>query len=811
MLTEQEWQEHNEHERAWWGDCLNTSDEEFKQLKYALLMGLEQYSFYAKDRRFGNGYDLGGRSVLDVGGGPVSLLLKCRNLGPAWVVDPCRWPGWIMARYEAAAICYLQQPAENQYLDGQLFDEVWLYNVLQHVYRPEDVARNALAHLKPGGNLRVFEWIETMETPGHPHVLTAERLNVAFGVQGQVVDTLWPACPTQAWAVAMAKSDRRYTVTVTSTGRFSLLKRMIESLKATLGPHPPERILISDDSGNKEQGELIKGEWDSDPMIECHFQDARHGQAWNVDYVLGLVKTPWVFMCEDDWEFTRTGYIKNSFRIMESEPSVALVGLVIDDRYRAAGAVGEWHVTDGGTAYYDHAKWRLSDQHDWWHGWVGSPHLMRMADLRSLGRFQDYMTEGDWDRHFGEANMRSVWLDQQYAHHTGDAVSTFAPGVAHMWVQRYPSFRFHLLGLPHVPTHRDVSCCAYTQKAVKLAAMLTKLGHDVILYAGEGSQADCREIVQVVSEADRVQTYGHHDWHREFFKFAPSDHAYQTFQANAIVAINERKQARDFLLCPWGNFQQPIAEAVNLMAVESGIGYQGVFAKYRVFESYAWMHHVYGLLGMHDGSWYDAVIPNYYHPADFPFCERKDGDFLYFGRLVGRKGVQVAVETTRALGAKLLCVGQGSLVNPAEGLNISDAHVEHRPAVGPEERAQLLGHARAVFLPTSYIEPFGGVAVEAMFCGTPVITSDWGAFTETVQHGVTGWRCRTLKQFIWGAEHAGDIKPEDCRRWAVDNYSCDRVALMYQAYFEQLWDLWQPQGWMLRESPVENLDWLRRA
>jgi hypothetical protein len=48
-----------------------------------------------------------------------------------------------------------------------------------------------------------------------------------------------------------------------------------------------------------------------------------------------------------------------------------------------------------------------------------------------------------------------------------------------------------------------------------------------------------------------------------------------------------------------------------LLAVEFGIGYPGSFAKYRVFESYAWMHTTYGAQrgADIDGVWYDAVIP----------------------------------------------------------------------------------------------------------------------------------------------------------------------------------------------------------
>ncbi len=50
------------------------------------------------------------------------------------------------------------------------------------------------------------------------------------------------------------------------------------------------------------------------------------------------------------------------------------------------------------------------------------------------------------------------------------------------------------------------------------------------------------------------------------------------------------------------------------------------------------------------------------------------------------------------------------------------------PAGGAEERLALLGNAKSVLMPTYYLEPFGGVHVEAQLCDTPVITTDWSAF-----------------------------------------------------------------------------------
>ena len=192
---------------------------------------------------------------------------------------------------------------------------------------------------------------------------------------------------------------------------------------------------------------------------------------------------------------------------------------------------------------------------------------------------------------------------------------------------------------------------------------------------------------------------------------------------------------------------------------------------------------------------------------NFEFSDTKDDYYLFVGRLIYRKGLDVAVEVTKQLGKKLIVAGQGSLINPNERLNITDPHVEHIGSVGPEERSKLMSRARAVFAPTYYIEPFGGVAVEAQMCGTPVITSDFGAFTETVLHGVTGYRCRTLDDFVFASENVDKLSYSTIRQWAVNNYSMDRIKLMYDEYFHKVYDIWK-KGWYEMNGEREELDWL---
>ncbi|MFZ1935353.1 MAG: glycosyltransferase [Thermoguttaceae bacterium] len=66
---------------------------------------------------------------------------------------------------------------------------------------------------------------------------------------------------------------------------------------------------------------------------------------------------------------------------------------------------------------------------------------------------------------------------------------------------------------------------------------------------------------------------------------------------------------------------------------------------------------------------------------------------------------------------------------------IYEGNIEYIGCIGPKQRAKEMGQAKAVFVPTESAEPFGNVTVEAQFCGTPVITTDWGAFPETAEHG----------------------------------------------------------------------------
>lgn len=368
--------------------------------------------------------------------------------------------------------------------------------------------------------------------------------------------------------------------------------------------------------------------------------------------------------------------------------------------------------------------------------------------------------------------------------------------------------KLFVLAVPHTVTSHAFNSCPFTAKTLLTCRTLQRLGHEVIHLGVEGSEVTCSENVAVVS----------HDYWAKFYRH-PGSEQYQTrtdgpfreYQqawargAREAILARTNKPWEAIVCCTYGDAQIEATRDLQQFVAETGIGYRHTWAKYRVFESYAWMHFHLGLEKRFDGNgWYEAVIPNQVAPDLFDFRPDKSGDFLFLGRLNDDKGIAIAIDVAKRAGRKIKICGQGDPTRFLQG----NPHASYVPAVDVAGRRQLFAEAAAFFCPTQYVEPFGNVAVEAMMSGTPVICTDWGAFTETVLHGVTGYRCRTMEQFVWAAQNIDQISPATCRQWAESHFSPARIGPMYEEYFQMLLDL-DRGGWYEDRPQRTQLNWLR--
>ena len=381
-------------------------------------------------------------------------------------------------------------------------------------------------------------------------------------------------------------------------------------------------------------------------------------------------------------------------------------------------------------------------------------------------------------------------------------------------------FRFHFLGMCHTKTSPEWCHCAYTAKVYKAIKMFGRRGHTCIDYSNEGAEVDC-EHVDIFSEAERASYFGPHDKQKLYnILWDPSQPYWQEYNRRLVKELRPRVKKGDFLMTLSGGCQVgPVGEAFpgsfsgtqyTAAMVEWGIGYRGACqreagpwqSRYRVFESHS---HREWVMGASNQEWEDndsAVVNNFFDVDEFPekppISERVakaiDGKpyYLFIGRVIWGKGIDIAVEVCKTLGARLIVAGQGDFTPPDESV-VFFGHAN------VQERAALMTNAIAGLNPTRFREPFGGTAVEFQLCGTPAITTDQGAFCETVERP---WRCASHWEFVRAAERAMNLTVsarKGIRARAVDNWSLDTIVLQYERYFQRILNYWG-SGWY-QETP----------
>lgn len=166
------------------------------------------------------------------------------------------------------------------------------------------------------------------------------------------------------------------------------------------------------------------------------------------------------------------------------------------------------------------------------------------------------------------------------------------------------------------------------------------------------------------------------------------------------------------------------------------------------------------------------------------------GYLAFFSRISREKRPDLAIEVAKRTGVPLKMAGK---VDPLDEAYFSaeikplldHPLIEFLGEMG-DEKVDFLGNALALLFPIDWPEPFGLVMIEAMACGTPVITRPCGSAPEVVQHGRTGFIVDTVDEMVEAVRRIERIDRRRCMEAVQERFSVEVMASRYEAVYERL-------------------------
>lgn len=226
--------------------------------------------------------------------------------------------------------------------------------------------------------------------------------------------------------------DRDISICLTSCGRFTELERTIVSLVKFWDGNPPAAFYIHEDSGQYAKDLILR----MDKLLLEHWNimgdwtfSTYAGQVHGLDVTYEQVNTPYIFHCEDDWEFFKTGFIAHSRSVLEHDHRIHTVWLRNPDDRNGHPAQHTKYNTKEGVRY----QLMATNYKGVWHGMTFNPGLRRLSDYKEIGRFTTFTewnpknaitAEMAYNRRYNLAGFYGATLMEGYVKHIGYHNST---------------------------------------------------------------------------------------------------------------------------------------------------------------------------------------------------------------------------------------------------------------------------------------------------------------------------------------------------------------------------------------------------
>ncbi len=315
-----------------------------------------------------------------------------------------------------------------------------------------------------------------------------------------------------------------------------------------------------------------------------------------------------------------------------------------------------------------------------------------------------------------------------------------------------------------------------------LTEKLVAMGHDVTLYAPKGSVTKAK-LVPVLSSDLRSM------------KLKTDRHG------NALVVYAVGKLAAMLKKEKFDIIHNHIGW--RLLSVEELIGSPIITTLHGPLHD-EYMQFAYGLfkdanyvsisLNQRKGFPTMNFVANVYNGLDmdkFKFFPKPSGNyFAFLGRMSPEKGPVQAIDAAKKAGVNLVMAAK------VDGVDNQFFEKEVKPKIDGKQikflgevdhagKLKLLGNARGLIAPIQWEEPFGLFLVEALACGTPVITMKRGSVPELINPKV-GFACTTQQEVVDAIGKIDTIDRKTCFDHASKNFSSTKMTQDYLAAYKKI-------------------------
>lgn len=189
---------------------------------------------------------------------------------------------------------------------------------------------------------------------------------------------------------------------------------------------------------------------------------------------------------------------------------------------------------------------------------------------------------------------------------------------------------------------------------------------------------------------------------------------------------------------------------------------------------------------------YIGTIYNAIDISSYTYSDKKKDYYVSIGRVCSLKGTHLAIEVAKRAGIKLVIAGK---IDPGKDTVYFNERVE--PYIDGEQivflgevtekrKRELLKDAKGFVFPLQWSEPFGLVMVEAMVCGTPVVSFPYGAVPEVIEDKETGYIVHSIGEMVEAVKKLDKIDPKKCREHVERRFGIGRMVDDYEAAYQKI-------------------------